>query len=60
MTGIATLNANSDRPRVAASSNARARAASQPIRTMPKIGAMISRMAAMAARPAAGRLWSGC
>ena len=44
MTGMAKLKANSDRPRVAASSNARSLAASQPTRTMPKIGAMISTM----------------
>ena len=53
MTGMAKLNANRDSPRVAASSNARSRAASQPISTMPKIGAMIMTMTAMAARPAA-------
>jgi hypothetical protein len=59
ITGIAKLNANSDSPRVAASSNARRRAASQPIRTMPKIGAMISTTTAMAAVPAPGRRGPG-
>jgi hypothetical protein len=51
MTGIAKLNANRDSPRIDASSNARRRAASQPIRTTPKIGAMISAMTAMGPRP---------
>jgi hypothetical protein len=59
MTGMAKLNANSESPRVAASSNARSRAASQPIRTMPKIGAMISTTTAMAASPAPGRRGPG-
>ena len=46
-TGMAKLNANSERPRTAAASNAPSRAASQPISTMPKIGAMIWTMAVM-------------
>jgi hypothetical protein len=51
MIGMAKLNVNRERPRVAASSKARSRAASQPIRTMPKIGATISRTTTMAMAP---------
>jgi hypothetical protein len=48
---MAKLNANRDRPRVAASSIAWNRAASQPIRTMPKTGVMTSRITEMTGTP---------